>query len=162
MIGERTGVLGSGARRTAGHRLTGTAVAGRERFSQAFNGSILVQLMLAMSFVAVAALLYLAQASQASILQVNIDALKTDRMQLTSQNGNLHAVVGGLQSPTRIEAAAAGQLHMTQDGPAIWVDPVAPPVSLPREVNADTLAAQQDSQPLAWLKNAFDVVKSSL
>lgn len=140
------------------------APAGRSRVGDALARSVLVQLMLAMTFVAVAALLYLAQASQASVLDYNIAALQAERSQLNSQNAGLQATATSLRSLPRIEAAASTQLHMTTPGMSgtIWIKPVLPTLAAPPLPSYDPRSAQKESQPLAWMKRVFSFVKSSL
>jgi cell division protein FtsL len=124
----------------------------------------MVQLMLAMSLVAFAALLYLVQASQASVLEYNIAELQAQQVQLQATNADLHAQVTALQSPTRIDLLARNQLHMTKPdiSTAIWVRPVMPRITSPRPLNADLVEAQRASQPLAWLQHLVTFVKLSL
>ena len=124
----------------------------------------MVQLMLAMSLVAFAALLYLVQASQASVLEYNIAELQTEQVQLQATNADLHAQVTALQSPTRIDLFARNQMHMTKPdiSTAIWVRPVLPRIVSPRPLNADLVDAQHASEPLAWLEHLAAFVKMSL
>jgi cell division protein FtsL len=140
------------------------AVAGRERLGKLLNQSVLAQLMIAMCFFALALLFYLAQASQASVIQFNIADLQAQQQQLQINNANLHAQAAALQTAGRIDQAATTQLHMVKPdlGAAIWVRVQIPRVVPYRAQNADTLAAQRQSEPLAWLSNAFSAVKSSL
>src|SRR5579884_2599677 len=86
------------------------AIAGRERLARWIGASVLVQLMLAMAFIAMAALLYLAQASQASILEYNIAEMQTRQTQLMATNAGLRASATTLQSPTRIDTLASTRL----------------------------------------------------
>jgi cell division protein FtsL len=124
----------------------------------------MVQLMLAMSLVAFAALLYLIQASQASVLEYNIAELQAQQVQLQAANAHLHAQVTTLQSPQRIDTLATTQLHMTKPdlSTAIWVTPVLPRVVFPRPLNADVVDAQRASQPLTWFEHMATFVKLSL
>jgi cell division protein FtsL len=120
--------------------------------------------MLAMSCVALAGLLYLAQANQASVLQYNIAELQVERVQLTAQDGTLRAAAMPLQSPQRIVSAAQTQLHMQQPNPSntLWIAPTFSQVALPPSPAASSQAAQQRSQPLAWMRRVFGAVKASL
>lgn len=171
MISERAALGRPGAVRrsdaTPALRLRLTArpaVAGRERLADALGGSVLVQLMLAMSFVALAALLYMAQAGQASVQEINISELQYQRMQLVQTNTNLRALATSLRSPQRVDTIATTQLHMGSPDPAtiIWLNAVVPPVPAIAPVNADTVAAQQSSQPLAEMERAIRFIRASL
>jgi cell division protein FtsL len=139
------------------------AIAGRQRIVSALSQSILVQLMLAMTFVALAALLYLAQASQASVLQFNIADLQARRSQLDINNASLQASVNSLQSPGRIDSLAAGKLHMVRPNltNTIWITPVAPRISL-RVPRGELAAAGKQSQPAASISRFLRFVASSL
>ena len=140
------------------------AAAGRKLFADALARSVLIQLMLAMTFVAFAALLYLAQASQASVLDYNIAALQADRSQLNSQNANLQAGATSLRSLKRIDAAATNQLHMTKPdiSSTIWIRAVLPAASFLSAPTDDPLSAQKQSQPLGWMTRLLSFLKSSL
>lgn len=168
MIGERYATAGRLARRDRSSLprrwAARPAVAGRQRLAQALGQSVLIQLMLAMTFVALAALLYLAQASQASVLQFNIAGLQDQQAQLTVQNANLRATATSLESVQRIDTIAVRQLHMTTPAlsRSVWVEPVIPQVAPIRPFNADTLSAQRRSQPLAWMRRFVALVRSSL
>jgi cell division protein FtsL len=174
MIGERyatAGRLAARDRASLSRRWAARpAIAGRERLTQALGQSVLVQLMLAMAFVALAALLYLAQASQASVLQFNIADLQDQQAQLNVQNANLHATAISLESLQRVDTIAIRQLHMTTPdlSTSIWVHPVIPCSGTPcgwstiRPLNADTVSAERQSQPLGWMRRFVALVKSSL
>src|SRR5947209_5675735 len=105
MISERAvvarpGVLRAPTTTPRWARLTARpSIAGRERLGLAVSQSFLVQLALIMTFVAVAALLYMAQAGQVSVRQIDINTLTTERMNLVSTNTNLRALETRLQSP---------------------------------------------------------------
>ena len=139
-------------------------IASPQQLLESLGQSVLVQLMLAMTFIALAALLYLAQASQASVLQYRIADLQAERTQLQEQNADLQAMATGLQSIPRIDWTATQQLHMVKQGISntVWVKPVTPGVAPPRPLHADTVSAQQLSQPLAWMKRFFHLIKTSL
>lgn len=168
MIGEQYAVAGKTALRQrregpltwAGRSITMK----RERLGQLTADSTLVQLMLAMTCVAAAGLLYLAQASQVSVLQYNMAGLQYQQTTLSAQNASLRATATQLQSLQRIDTAATSQLHMTKPdlSNAIWITPVTPPAVQIRPSNADTVAAERASQPLAWMSQVFTVVRSSL
>lgn len=115
-----------------------------------------MQLMLSMGLIAFAALIYLNQASQVSVMQFNIADLQQRQSDLESKNANLYATATSLQSLTRIEALAVTRLHMTKfdDSRTIWVYPVVPQVAAPAISDSQT-AAQQRSQPLEWMKNSL-------
>jgi hypothetical protein len=117
-----------------------------------------------MTLLATAALLYLAQASQESVLQFNIEALQNQSVQLAGKNADLHATATDLQSTPRIDQAATTRFHMTRQdlSTAIWVWPVLPRVRTPRALDADTVAAAGRSQPLSWMEHALTVVRESL
>jgi hypothetical protein len=116
-----------------------------------------------MTFVAVAALLYMAQAGQVSVQQININTLTGERMNLVAANTRYRAISTTLQSAQRIDTGAT-QLHMTAPPPSsvLWLNPVVPQVAPIRPVNADALSAQRASQPLAWMEHAVAFVRSSL
>ena len=145
-------------------RTAHAAVAGRERLAQALDRSVLAQLVLAMTCVAVALLLYLAQASQASVLEFRIAALESARTQLTAQNATLHASATALQSLQRIDSAATNRFHMIRPdlSTTLWIRPIIPSVRPLPPANADRATAQQRSQPLAWMIRFMSAVKSSL
>lgn len=136
----------------------------RERLAYVTADSTLVQLMLAMTCVAAAGLLYLAQASQVSVLQYNLAGLQYQQTTLNAQNASLRATATQLQSLQRIDTAATSQLHMTKPNlsSAIWITAPTPPAVTIRPSNADTVAAARASQPLAWMASFFTIVRSSL
>lgn len=159
---------GIGARRPLSTRIRAylaqrPALAGRERLAEALSHSPLVQLMLVTTLVAVAFLLYLAQASQLSIVEYDVQDLKVQRMQLNAENANLHTQAAQLQSLRRIGAVAATELHMARPdvSSTIWVQPLAPRVTV-SHIAASTAGAEQRSQPAAWLRRFASLVKSSL
>jgi cell division protein FtsL len=171
MVSERAAVGRPGAVRTKSGvsawraRWSGRpAIAGRERLAEALGQSVLVQLMLAMSFVALAALLYMVQASQVSVQRININTLRTEQMELAAANTNYDATAASLQSYTRIDAEATSQLQMAPSDPSTWVslNPFVPRVVAIPSVTADTSSAQKASQPLAWMERAISLVRSSL
>jgi len=145
---------------------------------QDLGRSVLVQLLLAMSFVALAALLYLLQASQGSVLAVNIANLQVQRSQLVAQNASLRATATSLQSFRRIDDIATRQLHMTKIdlSNTIWLRPTVPPVGTLQGTTAGTtygpsgaplwvsqmVAAQHRSEPRGWIERLAAFVKSSL
>lgn len=169
MISENAVVARPGALRTRaatpwlGRVTARPSIAGRERLAQAVHQSFLVQLALAMTFVALTALLYMAQAGQVSVQQININQLTAERMNLVAANTNYRALATTLQSPQRIDQGATG-LHMAvpPPGSGLWLNPAVPPVAPVRPVNADVVSAQRASQPLAWMEHAVDLVLSSL
>lgn len=167
MIGEQYAAPRQAPQRRREGRLTGidkSVTVKRRRLQRVAAESTLGQLMLAMTCVATAGLLYLAQASQVSVLQYNIAGLQNQQVTLNAQNASLRATATQLQSLRRIDAAATAQLHMTKPdlSSAIWVNAVTPPPVQIRALNADTVAAEQASQPLAWMKHLFTLVRSSL
>jgi cell division protein FtsL len=170
MISQRAAVLGGRpaavrTRTSWRQRLSARpAVAGRERIAEALGRSVVIQLMLAMSFVAVAGLLYMAQAGQVSVQQINIDILRSNRVQLVSENTSLSLRATNLTSLQRVDSMATSQLHMAlpSRANAIWVWPAFHHITVVRPVDADTANAQRASQPLAWMVHAIRLVKSSL
>ena len=120
--------------------------------------------MLAMTLMALAALLYLAQASQVSVLQFSIAELQTERTQLALENASLRMVATNLQSVRRVDRLASDQLHMIKPdiSTSVWVWPVVPPVPSARTPEADRAAAQQASQPGSWLRRFVRLVLSEL
>lgn len=165
MIGEQYAGTARARRRT--HKRwqwpSTEAIAGRKRVALALGDSVLVQLLLAMSFVAMALLLYLAQASQADVLQLTISELQQDHAVLIARNASLHASATQLQSLRRIDAAATGQLHMTKPNLAttLWVRPVLPTLAATPQLTS-TQVAQQQSEPLAELQRAWSNFLASL
>ena len=139
------------------------AIAGREQLAEALGRSPLVQLMLVTTLVAIAFLLYLAQASQLSIIQYDVQDLRVERMQLNAQNANLHARAAQLQSIQRVDAYATTQLHMAKPdlSSTIWVQPVAPRVVVP-SIPDSSAAAEARSRPSAWITRFISLVRSSL
>jgi cell division protein FtsB len=169
MIGEQYAVARKPVLRQRRHEglLTwaGRSVAvKRERLAHLTADSTLVQLMLAMTCVAAAGLLYLAQASQVSVLQYNMAGLQYQQTTLNARNASLRATATQLQSLQRIDTAATSQLHMTKPdlSTAIWITAPVPPAVHIYASNADTVAAEQASQPLAWMTRFVTVVRSSL
>lgn len=162
MIGEQ--YAGNAAARRRRTVWAVPAVAGRERVSRLLGDSTLVQVMLAMTFVAVAALLYLSQASEADVLQLNIASLQQERYVLNSQNADLHAQATQLQSLQRVDWAAQNQLHMTRPdlSTAIWVSPVLPNLPPAPRADAASSAAERASQPLAQIERFIAFVHASL
>ncbi|MBV9280896.1 MAG: hypothetical protein JOZ41_12510 [Chloroflexi bacterium] len=120
--------------------------------------------MLAMTCLSAVALLYLAQASLASVAEYNIAELEGTHAQLTAQNAGLHASVTSLQSVQRIDVIATTQLHMAGARPsdAIWIQPVVPAVPPVHALEADTAAAQRQSQPVGWMARLVRFVRASL
>jgi cell division protein FtsL len=174
MIGERYAVAARpavkpairtrGRRESLRTRLAGRhAIAGRARLAESLGQSLVVQLMLVMSLVVFAALIYLNQASHASVLQYSITYLRQDQSVLRQQNAQLNASQTELTSPARVETAAS-QLHMAKpaSGNTIWIQVPVPKVQVVKPITADVSAAQEQSSPRAWLDRAANFVKSSL
>lgn len=140
------------------------AIAGRRRLMEALGKSVVVQLMLAMTLIAVASLLYMAQESQISVQQINIAALRSDHMQLVAENTVLRARATSLQSTQRVDQVATTKLGMTAQTPAdqVWLQVEVRPLPAVRPVNADTVAAQRASSPGAWLHRFVRTIQSSL
>lgn len=140
------------------------AVAGREYLSSLLGKSVLAKLMLAMSLVAVALMLYLAQASQESVLQFNIAALQEQQTQLNVQNANLTSQATSLQSFGRIDWLATNQLHMVKPdiNNTVWVQPLVPQAPPAAATGVTVPQAQRDSEPTAWMSRFVDFVKNSL
>ncbi len=140
------------------------AMAGRERLMEALGQSVLVQLMLAMTFIAVAFLLYMAQESQISVQQINLSVLRSNHMQLVANNTTLRTSATSLQSATRIDQTASTRLGMSapDNSAYIWVQVAVPPLAPVHPVNADAMAAETQSAPLAWMGRFLNSVQSSL
>jgi cell division protein FtsL len=172
MIGERYAPAsrvratpkGSSVGRLRDRIVARPAVSGRERLSVSVANSVLVQLALAMSLVAFAAMIYLFQASQFSILEMNISDLQNQQAQLKVDNAALQTTASSLQSIQRVDRIATTQLHMTKPDIAtfMWIVPATPRMPVVRAVNADLLEAQRQSQPLAWMQHFASFVQSSL
>lgn len=140
------------------------AVSGRERLSLSIGNSVLIQLALAMSLVAFAAMVYLFQASQFSILEMNIGDLQNQQVQLKVDNAALQTAASSLQSIQRVDTIATTQMHMTKPDVTtfMWIAPATPRMPVIRAVNADLVAAQRQSQPLTWMRHFATLVQSSL
>jgi cell division protein FtsL len=140
------------------------AVSGRERLSLSIGNSVLIQLALAMSLVAFAAMVYLFQASQYSILEMNIADLQNQQVQLKLDTAALQTTASSLQSIQRVDTIATTQMHMTKPdvGSLMWITPATPRMPVIRAVNADLVDAQRQSQPLAWMEHFATFVQSSL
>lgn len=170
MISERAvPVRGrSSARRERSWRLpslsAAPAIAGRQRLMEALGTSALIQLMLAMTLIAVAFLLYMAQESQISVQQINLSILRSQHMQLVADNTSLGITASGLQSTPRVDRLATSRLGMstTDTNPPMYVSVTAPALAPIRPVNADTVEAQRASSPLAWMGRFLDSLHSSL
>jgi cell division protein FtsL len=117
-----------------------------------------------MSLVAFAAMVYLFQASQVSILEMNIGDMQNQQVQLRIDNAALQTTASSLQSLQRVDAIATTRLHMTRPdiSTSMWITPVATRITAIRAMNADMVDAQRQSQPLAWMLNAATFVQSSL
>ena len=139
------------------------AISGRQRVAEKLGNSLVVQLMLVMSLVVFALVVYLYQASQVSVLSYNITYLQGSQGRLRQQNAQLNATQSELTSPARIEAAATTfQMTKPDIATTIWVNVPVPHVRVVRPIAADMAAAQQRSEPRAWVKNFISLVKSSL
>lgn len=172
MIGERYAPAarvratpkGSSIGRLRGRLVARPAVSGRERLSLSIGNSVLIQLALAMTLVAFAAMIYLFQASQFSILEMNISDLQNQQAQLKLDNAALQTTASSLQSIQRVDTLATTQLHMIKPDVAsfMWITPATPRMPAIRAVNADLVQAQRQSQPLAWMQRFAQFVQSSL
>lgn len=140
------------------------AVSGRERLSISLGNSVLIQLGLAMSLIAFAAMVYLFQASQVSVLEMNIADLQNQQVQLRMDNASLQMTASSLQSIQRVDTISTTRLHMIKPDIStfLWVTPTAPRIPALRGVNADVVQAERQSQPLSWMQNVAALVKSSL
>lgn len=151
-------------RRSRHERWALPAVAGRARLTEALGQSVLVQLMLAMSFVALAALLYMAQASQITVQQINIAVLRDSRQQLVAQNADLRSRADALQSLQRVQNIAITRFHMATPDitTAIWIRPRTVRVSPLPLPGGDVAAAERASSPLTWIEHTLTVIHDSL
>jgi cell division protein FtsL len=140
------------------------AIAGRERLSRLIGDTVAVRLMLATVLVAIACLFYLAQASQVSVVELNIGYLQTEGAHLNVENANLHASAAGYQSLPRISSEALNKLHMVQPDMAqtVWVRSVVPQIIVPRDAGREVKDAMTRSQPLAWMHRFVSLVRASL
>lgn len=140
------------------------AIAGRQRLMEALGQSVLIQLMLAMTLIAVALLLYMAQESQISVQQINLSVLRSNHMQLVADNTTLRARATALQSTPRIDRTASTRLGMSapDNSSYMWVNVAVPPLPAVHPVNADVLAAERQSSPVAWMGRLIHTVQSSL
>lgn len=173
-IGARAGALGGSKVRARPRRTwslappwrrwtSRSALAGRARLT-ALRQSVLVRLILAMTLMALAALLYLAQASQVSVLQFSIAELQTERTQLALENASLRMTATNLKSVRRVDRLASDQLHMTKPdiSTSVWVWPVIPTMPATPTRTADRASALQASQPVAWMHRFIRLVVSEL
>ncbi|MGH2448285.1 MAG: hypothetical protein ACRDFS_06750 [Chloroflexota bacterium] len=128
---------------------------------RALSDSIPVQLMLAMSLVAMATLFLFIQSSQASVIELNLQSLQNQQTQLNATAAGLQAATTRLQTPQHIQSIAINQLHMSKPNPSsmVWV---APTVVLPRTKPVSATDAKAQSQPLAWMERFIRLVRSSL
>jgi cell division protein FtsL len=126
--------------------------------------SVLVQLMLAMSLVSAAAMLYLAQASQASVIDFDLAEIKAQQIQLNAENAGLHSQANQLQALQRIDALATSSLHMTKPDltTTVWVKPFVPKVRHVPSFYPTAGAATESSSPLAWTQRFLTAVRNSL
>lgn len=140
------------------------AVSGRARLALPTSNSVLTQLGLAMTLVAFAAMVYLFQASQVSILEMNIADLQNQQVQIRVDNAALQMTASSLQSIQRVDNIATNQLHMFKPdmSSVMWITPVTPRILPIRAVNAEVVQAQRHSQPLAWMQNLARFVRASL
>jgi hypothetical protein len=120
--------------------------------------------MLATVLVATAFLFYLAQASQASVIELNISYLQVESGKLDAQNANLHAAAAGYQSLPRLSWIATNEFHMVPPDirQTVWIRPVYPTVLPVPNPAADQVRARQRSQPIAWISRFAALVRSSL
>jgi len=140
------------------------AVLGRERVAKAIGHAVPVQLALAMSLIACAFMLYLFQASQTSVLEMNIAYQQSTQMQLQLQNAALQTSATQLRSIQRVDAIATNQLHMTKLAlsQSVWIYPIVPVVGPSVPAGTDTLTAQRRSEPLSWMVRLISFVGDSL
>jgi cell division protein FtsL len=131
---------------------------------ESLGRSVLIQLMLAMSLIALASLMYMAQESSISVQQINLSVLRSEHMQLVADNTKLRTTATALQSTPRVDLIATTQLNMAKRDPGSYMWPIvqAPRLQPVQPVNADTLAAQRESSPLAWMTRAVHAVGASL
>lgn len=170
MIGQRYAVAPRGAITARGQResLWGKlgvtpAVAGREYLSRWLEQSTLIRLILAMTLVAVAGLLYMNQASKANVLELSIGDLQQQQIQLDMRNANLHAEASTLSGLQRIDTTATTDLRMTKPdlSTAIWIRPLVPRLS-PLPNRDDGVAAQRTSEPIAAVKDFIQFLGAQL
>ncbi len=140
------------------------AVAGRERLAEALGESLVIQLMLVMSLVVFAALIYLNQASKVSVSQYKISDLTAQQSMLRQDNAQLNAIKSHLILPGRIDSIATTRLHMAKAdfSSNLWVTVTVPIVHPLKPLGADVAAAEARSQPQAWVHRFVDFVESSL
>jgi hypothetical protein len=164
IIASRTTTTERAAAVSLGQRLAARpAIAGRERLAEALGESLVVQLMLVMSLVVFAALIYLNQASNVSVLQYKIGDLTVQQAQLRQENAQLNARRGYLQGPARI-AASAQQMHMVSHDISanMWLTVRVPVVHPVKPISADLAAAETRSEPQTWVRRFVGFVESSL
>jgi cell division protein FtsB len=164
MIGHRYATAGRMARAAEGNSPEVRAArAGRKRLAQMLDGSFLARLMLAMMLVAVASIIYLAEASQESILQFGLSDLQQQQMQLSSKNAALQAQMSQLQSTQRFDLIASQRLGMVKPGVLpVWLSPTVPRFQAMPPPDVSLQKAEQESQPLSWMKSFVSAVMASL
>jgi len=142
------------------------ALLGRERVAKTIGHavSVPVQLALAMSLIACAFMLYLFQASQTSVLEMNIAHQQATQMQLQLENAALQTSATRLRSIQRVDTIATNQLHMTKLAlsQSVWIYPIVPVVRPPVPAGTDTFTAQRQSEPLSWMYRLATFVGDSL
>jgi len=140
------------------------AIPARERVAGAVGHAVPVQLALAMSLIACAFMLYLFQASQTSVLEMNIAHQQSTQMRLQLENAALQTSATRLRSIQRVDTIATNQLHMVKVAlsQTVWVYPVAPVVRQPVPAGTATLTAQRQSEPLSWMFRMVTFVGDSL
>src|SRR5579875_3143223 len=156
MIGDNYAVARGlpAQRRSAVARVVEPLAAGPQRSLAALSRSDLVQLMLAMSLFAGAILLYLMQAENASVTQLNISMLQSQQAQLNAQLARSQTQASNLGTEPRVQYLATSELHMSAPGPAntVWLNVTLPPIQrVPPPVNVNRSAL--DSEPLAQIKS---------
>jgi hypothetical protein len=139
------------------------AIAGRERLAEALGESLVVQLMLVMSLVVFAALIYLNQASNVSVLQYQISDLTVQQSRLRQENAQLNAIRSHLKQPARISAAAQ-QMHMLSPDASnpVWVKVRVPIVHPLEPIASDLRTAETRSEPQSWVRRFVGLVGSAL
>lgn len=169
MIGDRSATIAASPLaqrkpRTLAPRRRITALATlhpRQRLAEAINHSVLAQLIGVLALIFIAALIYLSQAGQVSVMQYSIAGLQRQQIALQMQYSNLYATATGLQSLQRVETIAITKLHMSKPSySGLWIQPAVP--RLPVPLQDPTSSAQSQSQPLAWMDHAVHVIAAQL
>lgn len=138
------------------------AIAGRDLLARLMGRSLLARLSIAMACVFVAGVLYLAQASQISVREYDMQKLQSQNVTLTTDNAELLARQAALRSMPRVISIATTKLHMVRAAHPLWVTVQIPLIPAMSGVGTSAKAADARSDPLTWMRNFIDLAKAQL